>query len=450
MGITVTGVVDEPIAEVFAWHGRPGALTRLIPPWQPMRPLAEADSLADGRALLGLPLGLRWPARHDPDAFVPDHRFADERVRDGVRSLPPALAGPWRHEHVFTADGACGTRMTDTVRTAVPARALRATFRFRHRQVADDLAAHRTAREHGLGPSVIAVSGATGLVGTQLCAFLTGGGHRVIRLVRRAATGPGERTWDPAAPADGLLDGVDAVIHLAGAPIAGRFTARHRAAIRDSRVEPTRLLAQAAANATDGPAVFACASAVGVYGHDRPGELLGETASAGDDFLAGVVADWEEATEPAHRAGLRTATVRTGIVQSPLGGTLRLMRPLFTLGLGGRLGSGEQWLSWIDLDDLVDVYHRVLFDDSLSGPVNATAPTPVTADEYARTLGAVLRRPAVLPTPAFGPRLILGAQGARELALADQRAVPDALSARGHHFRRPTLRDCLAHQLGRS
>lgn len=449
MSITHTAVVNAPLDEVFAWHERPGALRRLLPPWQPMRAIREADSLADGRAVLGLPGGLRWHAQHRRADFDPPNRFVDERIVDGPASLPPALAGWWIHDHRFSAESADSTRITDHVDTPVPGALLRSTFRYRHRQLIDDLAAHRAARAAGLKPSVIAVTGASGMVGTQLCAFLTTGGHRVIRLVRRNANGPDERTWDPDAPAPDLLHDVDAVIHLAGAPIAGRFTARHKAAVRESRVGPTRRLAELAARTRVGPAVFISASAIGIYGHDRPGETLDETAEFGDDFLAGVVRDWEAATSPASEASIRTVQVRTGIVQSPRGGTLQIQRPLFAAGLGGRLGSGEQVLSWIDLDDLIDVYHRALYDGALSGPVNATAPVPVTGAEYAETLAAILHRPALLPTPAIGPELILGREGARELALADQRVVPGVLSRCDHRFRRSSLEDCLRHQLGR-
>ncbi|WP_375002686.1 TIGR01777 family oxidoreductase [Gordonia sp. PS3] len=449
MSFEHTVLLDAPIDEVFAWHERRGALLRLLPPWQPMRAVREASSIADGHAILGLPGGLRWRAQHLVDEYDPPHRFVDERISDGIATLPALLSGPWRHEHVFTEESASTTRLTDRVHTAVPGTLLRSTFRYRHRQLADDLASHTSARAAGLAPSVVAVSGASGMVGSQLCAFLTTGGHRVIRLVRHDPRSRDERRWDPDAPAADLLDGVDAVIHLAGAPIAGRFTDRHRAAVRDSRVGPTRRLADAAVGATDGPTVFISASAIGFYGHERPDETLDESAASGDDFLADVVRSWEEATAPAAQGGLRTVQVRTGIVQSPRGGTLQIQRPLFTAGLGGRLGSGKQVLSWIDLDDLVDVYHRALYDADLSGPVNATAPEPVTGTEYAKTLASVLRRPALLPTPALGPRLILGDQGARELALADQRAVPAALADRGHRFRRGSLEACLRHQLGR-
>ncbi|MEZ5212305.1 TIGR01777 family oxidoreductase [Gordonia sp. (in: high G+C Gram-positive bacteria)] len=450
MGIMHTSTVDAPCEEVFAWHSRPGALRRLLPPWQPMSAISESPSLADGQAILGLPGGLRWRAQHRADGYDPPHRFVDERISDSARDLPTMLSGPWRHEHEFAAQPGGQTRMTDRVHTAVPAAALRSTFRFRHRQVSDDLSRHRHAQAAGLTPMTIAVTGASGMVGQQFTAFLTTGGHRVIRLVRRPTDAPDERTWNPECPDADLLTGVDAVVHLAGAPIAGRFTPAHKAQIRDSRIGPTRRLAAVAAGDAAGPSIFVSASAIGFYGHERPGETLTETDPAGDDFLADVVRDWEDATSPAVAAGLRCVQVRTGIVMSPLGGVLRLQRPLFASGLGGPLGNGRQTMSWIDLDDLIDIYHRALYDDRLAGPVNACSPEPVTGSEYANTLGRVLHRPALLPVPALGPSLILGQQGARELALADQRVQPWVLLHADHRFRRPALRESLRHQLGKA
>lgn len=449
MGIEYESVVEHPRGEVFAWHARPGAMRRLVAPWQPMTVVAEAQSLADGRAVLGLPGGLRWIAQHDPARYDPPHRFVDVLSSDGPASWPPRLVGRWTHTHSFD-EAPGGTLVRDRVEAPVPAAALRPMFVYRHRQLADDLAAHRAAADAGLAPLTVAVSGASGLVGSALTAFLSTGGHRVIRLVRRAATGPDERRWDPARPDPEVLSGLDAVVHLAGASIAGRFTGAHREAIRASRIEPTRRLAEAAAGTSDGPRVFVSASAVGIYGFDRGDAVLTEESVAGGGFLADVVRGWEAATAPAAEAGLRVVTVRTGIVQSARGGTLRLMRPLFAAGLGGRLGSGRQWLAWIALDDLLDVYHRALYDTRLAGPVNAVAPHPVRNADYTRTLAGVLRRPAVLPVPSFGPRLLLGAQGARELAEASQRVVPAALQALGHRFRHPSLDGALAHELGRA
>lgn len=447
MGIEYASVVEHPIAEVFAWHTRPGAMPRLVPPWQPMKVVAETQSLADGRAVLGLPGGLRWVAKHDPAGFDPPHRFVDVLSSAGPMSWPARAIGWWRHTHEFSETPG-GTRVYDHVDTSMPAAALRSTFVYRHRQLADDLAAHSAAADAGTVPMVVAVTGASGLVGSALSAFLSTGGHRVIRLVRRGARNEFERQWNPERPAADLLSGVDAVVHLAGASIAGRFTDGHKSAIRGSRIEPTRRLAEAAANADDGPRTFVSASAIGYYGFDRGDALLCEESVRGEGFLADVVSDWEAATAPAAEAGLRVVTVRTGIVQSARGGTLKLMRPLFAAGLGGRLGGGEQWLSWIGLDDLLDVYHRALYDTRLTGAVNAVAPEPVRNADYTRALAGVLHRPAVVPIPSLGPRLLLGEQGARELAEANQRVVPTKLQTLGHRFRRSGIEDALAHELG--
>lgn len=447
MGIDCSELVPAPVDEVFAWFARPGAFTRLAPPWQPVRLLAEADDLARGSAVLGLPGGLRWVARHDPAAYDPPHRFADAVAVDGPASVPVGRLLPWRHTHDFTAVDANHTRVADRVDTPLPARLLRPMFAYRYQQLLDDLAAHRLAARAGFTRRTIAVTGASGLVGTALCAFLSTGGHRVVRLVRHTPTGPGERRWDPADPAPDLLTGVDAVVHLAGASIAGRFTDEHRRAVSDSRIGPTRALADTAARCGVGTVV--CASAIGCYGYDRGDEILTETAAPGDGFLAEVVTGWEAASASAAAAGVRVVRIRTGIVQSPAGGTLRLLRPLFTAGLGGRIGDGSQWLSWIGLDDLLDIYHRALWDDSLTGPVNAVAPAPVRNSEYTEVLARVLHRPALLPVPSFGPALLLGRQGARELAEASQRVSPARLLTAGHTFRFPTLEPALRHLLGR-
>ncbi|MET0703548.1 MAG: TIGR01777 family oxidoreductase [Mycobacterium sp.] len=448
MSIDHSSVIGHPIDEVFAWHGRPGAFLRLIPPWQPMTAVQEASSLSDGTAVLGLPGGLRWVAQHNPAAYDPPRRFMDELSSSGLRSWPARVIGYWRHTHEFTDRGDGTTLMRDSLDTPIPEAALRSTFAYRHRQLADDLTAHRDAAELGATPMVVGVTGASGLIGSALCALLTTGGHRVIRLVRRPATGPDERQWHPDHPAPDLLTGLDAVVHLAGTSIAGRFTEAHKHDIRDSRIEPTRRLAQAAAQSVDGPTVFVSASAIGYYGSDRGDALLCEESTRGDGFLADVVADWEAATAPAADAGLRVVQVRTGIVQAARGGTLKLLRPLFSAGIGGRLGSGRQWLSWIGIDDLIDIYYRALYDDRLVGPVNAVGPTPVRNTDYTAALAHVLHRPAVVPVPSFGPRLLLGEDGVRELAEASQRVLPTKLLGLEHRFRHATVDDALAHQLG--
>ena len=447
MSIEYASIVGHPLDEVFAWHTRRGAMRRLVPPWQPMRVVKETESLADGQAILGLPGGLLWVAQHDPAGYDPPHQFVDVLSSDGLMTLPPRIIGWWRHTHRYSDAGGGTTRVHDIVDTTVPGAALRSTFAYRHRQLAEDLAAHSDAAAAGAGPLVVAITGSSGLVGTALSAFLSTGGHRVIRLVRGDPAGPDERRWNPGQPAADLLDGVDAVVHLAGASIAGRFTESHRRAIRDSRIEPTRRLAETAAG-TAGLKAFVSASAIGYYGHDCGDSVLDEDSPRGQGFLADVVADWESATAPAADAGVRVVTVRTGIVQAAAGGTLRLLRPLFAAGLGGRLGTGRQWLSWIAIDDLLDIYYRGLYDARLAGPVNAVAPNPVRNTDYTRALAQTLNRPALLPVPSIGPRLLLGRQGAVELAEANQRVAPATLQSLGHRFRQPTVSDALGHQLG--
>jgi uncharacterized protein (TIGR01777 family) len=435
-GISHSSVVDAPIDEVFAWFGRSGAFRRLAPPWQPVRIAEEALSLRDGRAVLALPGGLRWTASHQADGYDPPRRFVDELT---TPLLSEVLR--WKHIHRFAPAGQYRTLVTDTVDTRVPTFALRSMFAYRHRQLADDLAAHTRYRSE---PLTVAVTGASGLIGSALTALLSTGGHRVIRLVRRRPQNDDERLWQPDNPSAALLSDVDAVVHLAGRSIGGRFTEAHKRGLRSSRIGPTRRLAS-----LNGPKVFVSASAIGYYGPDRGDEILFEDSPRGDGFLADLVADWEADTAPAADAGMRVVHVRTGIVQTPRGGVLGLQYPLFLTGFGGRLGSGEQWLSWIGIDDLTDIYLRALVDPALNGPVNAVAPEPVRNHEYTRVLAAVLNRPAALPVPALGPRLLLGSDGARELALASQQVQPQKLVQTGHTFRHPKLEPALRHVLGR-
>ncbi|MGW7684037.1 TIGR01777 family oxidoreductase [Kribbella sp. NPDC054772] len=443
MGLTKSSVVDFPRDEVYGWHGRPGAIVRLTPPWMPVRIEQEADSLSDGVAVLGFPLGLRWVARHG-GAEAPE-RFVDE-----LDSAPLRWVVRWRHTHEFEALGPDRTRITDRIDSNVPGLLLKSMLAYRHRQLADDLSALHRAVDGGMHPLTVAVTGSNGTIGQALTALLSTAGHTVIRLVRRPTDNPDERFWDPELPSRTLLQGVDAVVHLAGASIGGRFTDAHRHTIRASRIGPTRALAEAAAATENGPKVFVSASAIGYYGPDRGDEELTETSDRGDGFLAGLVDDWEQATQPAIDGGLRVVKVRTGLVQTPAGGVLKLQYPLFETGLGGPLGDGSQWQSWIGIDDLVDIYHRALYDDRLSGPVNAVAPTAVRNSEYSATLARVLRRPALFRVPSIGPRVLLGQEGADELALASQRVLPSRLTDLAHTFRRPELEDTLRHVLGRT
>lgn len=296
----------------------------------------------------------------------------------------------------------------------------------------------------------IAITGSTGLVGSTLVPLLTTGGHSVTRLVRREAKA-GEITWNPKADTFDAspLDGIDAIVHLAGENIAAsRWNARVKQRLRDSRVAATRVLCEGLAKMVTPPKVLVCASAIGYYG-DRGDEKLDEDSKPGSSFLADLVRDWEAATKPAAEAGIRVVNLRFGVILSPQDGALSKMLLPFKLGGGGRVGSGKQYWSWISIDDAAGAVHHAIVNEGLSGPVNAVAPTPVTNLEFTKTLGRVLRRPTILPMPAFAARLALG-EMADELLLASSRVDAKRLVQSGYDFRQPTLEAALRHLLGRT
>jgi uncharacterized protein len=297
----------------------------------------------------------------------------------------------------------------------------------------------------------IVISGSHGLVGTALGELLTRDGHEVIRLVRHArAIGAPEVEWHPEK---GIIDkeqleGVEAVVHLAGENIAeGRWTPEKKQAIRDSRVKGTVLLSETLATLRNPPAVFLSASAIGYYGN-RGDELLTETSAPGNDFLAHVCEEWEKATKPAADKGIRTVHTRFGIILAKEGGALAKMLTPFRMGIGGRIGDGKQWMSWIALDDVCGAIRFLINDRFVSGPVNFVAPHPVTNAEFTKTLGRVLSRPTFFPIPAFGVRLAFG-EMADALLLTSQRVEPEVLKARGFGFQFPRLELALKHILHR-
>ncbi len=296
----------------------------------------------------------------------------------------------------------------------------------------------------------VLISGSSGLIGSALASFLAAGGHSVGRLVRRAGpSGGAEVFWDPQA---GLLDparleGFDGVVHLAGDSIAeGRWTEQKKRRLLDSRVKGTRLLSEALSRTQRPPRVMVCASAVGYYGN-RGAELLREDSPPGSLFLSRLCREWEEAAEPARRKGIRVVHPRFGVVLSALGGALAKMLFPFRMGLGGRIGSGEQYMSWIAIDDVLGVVLHALTTESLRGPTNAVTPSPVTNSEFTRTLGRVLGRPTVFPMPAFAAHLAFG-EMADELLLASARVDPAKLRDSGYRFQYPDLEPALRHLLG--
>lgn len=294
----------------------------------------------------------------------------------------------------------------------------------------------------------IAVTGSSGLVGSALVPFLTTHGHRVARLVRGSPL-TGDLLWDPAEGVKDLsrLEEVDAVIHLAGENIAaGRWTPQRKGEIRRSRVEGTRRLSESLAKLLRRPKVLVSASAVGFYG-DRGDEILTEDSAPGKDFLAQVCRGWEAATEPASRAGIRVVHLRFGMILSQAGGALKKMLLPFRMGVGGRMGSGAQYVSWIAVDDAIGAIHHVVCTESIEGAVNGVTPTPVTNAEFSQVLARVLSRPAVFPMPVFTARLAFG-EMADALLLASQRAMPTRLQASGYRFRYPELESALRYLLG--
>ena len=294
----------------------------------------------------------------------------------------------------------------------------------------------------------VLITGASGLVGQALTAFLASGGHKVRRLVRGTPQDEGEYAWDPAAEKldPQALDGADAVVHLAGENIAaGRWSEARKARIRRSRFAGTEQLVEAMRRAEHKPQVFVSASAIGFYG-DRGDEWLEETSTPGVGFLAELCQGWEQRARAIE--GVRSVQLRFGLILSSSGGALEKMLLPFKMGAGGRVGSGRQWMSWIALDDAVGAIHHALTCDSIEGPANVVTPSPVTNAEFTRTLGRVLKRPTVFPLPAFGARLAFG-ELAEELLLAGQRVRPEKLQRSGFEFSWPELEGALRHVLGR-
>ena len=295
----------------------------------------------------------------------------------------------------------------------------------------------------------IAVSGSSGLIGSALVDRLRAHGHEVLRLVRSGPSGEDHIAWSPAeATIDaGGLEGLDAVVHLAGAGIADkRWTDQRKQVILESRTRSTDLLARTLAGLDEPPDVFVSASAIGIYG-DRGEEVLTEDSIAGEGFLADVCVAWEAAADPARAAGIRVVHPRTGLVLSTEGGALAKQLPLFKAGLGGKLGSGDQWWSWISMADEVGALEWLLGAD-IDGPVNLTAPAPVTNAAFTDVLGDVLGRPTFLPVPRFGPKLLLGGELADELLYTSARVEPSRLEQAGYPFTHPTLEAALQAELG--
>ncbi len=425
--------------------------------------MVRYDGLYEGsQAVLEVkaPWRRRWVARHE--TVEPPRRFVDVQ-QDGPMAS-------WRHEHRLEPAGAEACVLHDTVSYEMPmgplgslahrwfARAqIEQMFTYRHRLLQQDLAEHQSVSQGKAWK--IAVTGSGGGIGSALVAFLESGGHTVVRVKRGAgAKGPtaqrvGFEIEGAASLAQGL-SGCDAVVHLAGEPIldgpGGRWDEAKRERILKSRTEGTQEIAHAIAQADAKPGVLVCASAMGYYGYDRHAEVLTESSQKGQGFLSDVTAQWEAAAGPARDAGVRTVHLRFGMVLDPRSGGLASMLPPFKLGLGGRLGTGTQWMSWISIEDAVSVVHHAIGDERYAGAINSVSPQPVTNQQFTQTLATVLKRPAVLPAPAFALKLVFGADLTQAMLLGSFRVIPERLSQLGYAFRHPDLETCLRTLLGRA
>ncbi len=445
-----TTALPVSVQASFAYHARPGALQRLIPPWESATIESSSGSITVGSevtlraSVLGIPV--RWLARHTH--YDPPHLFADTQV-----SGPFAA---WDHRHEFKSLDDQRSALTDRIEYRLPGgrvgqflggwkalATIESMFAYRHRVTRDDL---QLQADHPTTPMTIAVSGSSGLLGSQLCPLLSLLGHRVWKLVRKHDDDPEcLAVWDDAGDAAKLVE-ADAVIHLAGKSIAdSRWSDSVKQEIRDSRVNKTRELCEKLAKLERPPKVLLCASASGIYG-DRGDEVLDEESRPGSDFLADVAKEWEAACQPAVDAGVRVVHCRFGVILSPRGGALAKMLVPAKFA-GGALGSGTQWWSWIALDDVLGGIYHALTTESLAGPINFVAPEPIRNRDFADVLGGVVGRPALVPAPAIGLRLALG-EMADALLLASTRVVPKVLLNSGYRFRFADLDAALKYSLG--
>jgi len=461
---TFRSTMPATAEEIYAWHGRPLAFLRLQPPWERI----EVESVSgrfgsDGfqvsfRAPFLGPLKSRWVA--DFSEFEPGRGFR-YRQTDGPFHT-------WNHTFHFIPQSTTSSIHENEIEYRLPfgaagrllarsmvRRRLEAMFAYRHAQLANDLARHNQLRSR---PRLaVAVTGSRGLIGSELVPFLTTGGHRVVRLVTRKVRSAFDdgTTWINWVP-DGRLDpamfaGLDAVIHLAGENVAsGRWNAKRKARILESRTIPTRAIAEAltALPTSDRPKALICASAVGYYGN-RGDELLTEEAPPGMGFFPDVCEEWEAATGSASQAGVRAASLRFGVVLTPKGGALGKQLIAFKAGLGARLGPGTQWTPWITIGDVVGAIHHCLMNEAVGGPVNVVAPESVTNLDFTQTLARVLGRPAFMRLPRFALRAVIG-ELADEGLLASLRVAPRKLLDTGFTFQHTGLEDGLRFVLGRS
>jgi hypothetical protein len=453
-----------PLQALFSYHARPGALDRLLPPWQKVAIARRGSSIDVGTEVvlaLGTPFGfpIHWHAKHTK--LEPPFLFEDIQTKGPMKS--------WTHQHRFEAIGNEGSRLIDSIDYRLPLGSLGSflgsryfknelvrMFRYRHQTTRGDVELFQKFPVRSLR---IGVSGANGFVGSNLVALLSVAGHQVIKLTRnKVATSPtGIRPQGPEhlawSPRDGLThpkdaEGLDAVIHLAGKGIGDhRWSHEVKREIRDSRVLATEVLAKQLSQLDAPPKVFIACSAIGYYGN-RGDEALDEQSSKGEGFLADVCEDWEKATKSLSQSGTtRVAHTRLGIVLAPRQGALAKLLGPIAFGLGGKMGSGEQYWSWISITDCISAIYHLLMDERATGPFNLVSPAPARNKDFIQTIAQILHRPAFLPAPQFALEFLLG-EMAKPLLFDSCRAYPGKLEQLGYSFRHPSLESAVRYLLG--
>ena len=494
---TRTARIDDiPSNEVFSWHITEGAFERLNPPWQQFTVIERKGSIqSNGIVKIKInagPFHMKWLVKHSD--YIEGKQFRDTQIE--------GLFSSWTHDHLFKPFGSSSCLLEDHVEysllggplgsifaSSLVNKKLNQMFDYRHRLTREDLRAHAAVNKiRGSNkPMTIAITGSSGFIGSSLIPFLTTGGHRVIRLVRRLPTPSHDDQsnlksvksiqWNTSSSSSAYTDlssvynnySIDAVVNLAGENIFGRWTKEKKKRIFDSRVNTTKALCKTLSLLDKRPKVLVSASATGYYG-DRGDEVLAEdspaaatsssstyssassatTSSSPIDFLSDVCRNWEESTQIAKDAGIRVVNIRIGTVMSSSGGILAKILPPFKMGLGGRIGNGNQYMSWIALDDLLEIVLHAIANKSITGPINAVAPNPITNTDFTGILGKVLSRSIIFHIPKFIINAVLGEELANAAVLSSTRVVPAHLLKIGYQFRFPYLELALRHTLGKS
>jgi len=456
--------------ELFAWHIREGAFERLNPPWHQFKVIERRGNIQNGGTVkikmkIAGPIHTTWLVKHSD--YVEGKQFRDSQIK--------GLFSSWSHTHLFNSFERSSSILDDHVKYSLPWGMLSETlvsalinkklnqmFDYRHRIISDDLLVHATANKirGNDRPMTIGIMGSSGFIGSSLIPFITTGGHRVIRFIRHPVSDGSNNfknvksiQWNPSSSMSLNDENIYAVVNLSGENIFGRWTKKKKKRIFDSRVNTTQSLCKLLSSLDKPPKVLVSASATGYYG-DRGDEILTEesppSSSSSNDYLSYVCRSWEEATQIAKESGIRVVNLRIGIVLSSSGGMLSKILPIFKLGFGIRIGNGNQYMSWIGLDDLLGLVLYAIADKSISGPVNAVSPNPITNADFTMALGKVLSRPAKFSIPESIIKLPLGEELANAAILSGTRVIPERLIEMGYKFRFPYLESVLRHTLGKS